>query len=73
MSALCSTTPGGARPRSAIAGPSSGEEVMGMNESTEMSIRFQELDPMEAPSWDSFYQGVIGALVLIGIGAAAAT
>ena len=46
---------------------------MGMNESTEVSIRFQELDPMEAPSWDSFYQGVIGALVLIGIGAAAAT
>ena len=44
-----------------------------MNESTETSIRFQELAPMEAPSWDSFYQGVIGALVLIGIGAAAAT
>lgn len=44
-----------------------------MNESTEMIIRFQELDAMEAPSWHSFYQGVIGALVLIGIGAAAAT
>lgn len=44
-----------------------------MNESTEMTIRFQELDAMEAPSWDSFYRGVIGALVLIGVGAAAAT
>ena len=44
-----------------------------MNESSEKRIRFQELDAMEAPSWDSFYKGVIGALVLIGIGAAAAT
>jgi hypothetical protein len=44
-----------------------------MNESAEKRIRFQELDAMEAPSWDSFYKGVIGALVLIGIGAAAAT
>ncbi|AZS48221.1 MULTISPECIES: MpaA1 family daptide-type RiPP [Microbacterium] len=44
---------------------------MGRNEET--SIRFQELETMEAPSWESFYQGAIGALVLIGIGAAAAT
>ncbi|WP_259461028.1 MULTISPECIES: MpaA1 family daptide-type RiPP [unclassified Microbacterium] len=36
-------------------------------------IQFQELDEMEAPSWESFYKGAIGALVLIGIGAAAAT
>lgn len=36
-------------------------------------FRFEELDDMEAPSWESFYNGVIGALVLIGIGAAAAT
>ncbi|WP_374205467.1 MpaA1 family daptide-type RiPP [Microbacterium sp. C5A9] len=28
---------------------------------------------MDAPSWDSFYRGAISALVLIGIGAAAAT
>ncbi|WP_269454909.1 MpaA1 family daptide-type RiPP [Microbacterium sp. H83] len=40
---------------------------------SETRIQFQELDEMDAPSWESFYQGVIGALVLIGIGAAAAT
>ncbi|MFE7195335.1 MpaA1 family daptide-type RiPP [Microbacterium oxydans] len=44
-----------------------------MKENMQKTIQFQELDAMEAPSWDSFYQGVIGALVLIGIGAAAAT
>jgi len=44
-----------------------------MNDRAVNSIQFQELDAMEAPSWESFYQGVIGALVLIGIGAAAAT
>ncbi|CAN7446071.1 MULTISPECIES: MpaA1 family daptide-type RiPP [Microbacterium] len=44
-----------------------------MGEKVESSIRFQELETMEAPSWESFYQGAIGALVLIGIGAAAAT
>lgn len=44
-----------------------------MNDDTVNSIQFQELDAMDAPSWDSFYKGVIGALVLIGIGAAAAT
>lgn len=44
-----------------------------MGRSGESRIQFQELDTMEAPSWESFYQGAIGALVLIGIGAAAAT
>lgn len=44
-----------------------------MNDSREKQIDFHELDEMEAPSWESFYQGAIGALVLIGIGAAAAT
>lgn len=44
-----------------------------MDRSAEMRIRFEELEEMDAPSWESFYQGVIGALVLIGIGAAAAT
>jgi hypothetical protein len=44
-----------------------------MGEKGDSSIQFQELDGMEAPSWESFYQGAIGALVLIGIGAAAAT
>lgn len=39
----------------------------------EKRIRFQELEQMEAPSWESFYKGAIGALILIGIGAAAAT
>ncbi|WP_281732149.1 MpaA1 family daptide-type RiPP [Microbacterium croceum] len=44
-----------------------------MNRDDEQRIRFQELEDMDAPSWESFYQGVIGALVLIGVGAAAAT
>ncbi|WP_255304987.1 MpaA1 family daptide-type RiPP [Microbacterium sp. 3J1] len=44
-----------------------------MNTGVEKGIQFQELEEMDAPSWESFYQGVIGALVLIGIGAAAAT
>ncbi|MFJ2553553.1 MpaA1 family daptide-type RiPP [Microbacterium sp. NPDC087591] len=44
-----------------------------MKRDAEQRIRFQELEEMDAPSWESFYQGVIGALVLIGIGAAAAT
>ncbi|MFK0240577.1 MULTISPECIES: MpaA1 family daptide-type RiPP [unclassified Microbacterium] len=44
-----------------------------MDKKVESRIQFQELDTMEAPSWESFYQGAIGALVLIGIGAAAAT
>lgn len=44
-----------------------------MNESAEKRLQFHELDAMDAPSWDSFYKGVLGALVLIGIGAAAAT
>lgn len=44
-----------------------------MKRDDEQRIRFQELEEMDAPSWESFYQGVIGALVLIGIGAAAAT
>lgn len=44
-----------------------------MNKSVEELLQFQELEEMEAPSWESFYQGAIGALVLIGIGAAAAT
>ncbi|MEV7800446.1 MpaA1 family daptide-type RiPP [Microbacterium foliorum] len=44
-----------------------------MNESVDTRIQFQELEGMDAPSWESFYQGAISALVLIGIGAAAAT
>ncbi|MFJ2504841.1 MpaA1 family daptide-type RiPP [Microbacterium sp. AGC62] len=44
-----------------------------MNNGVERQICFQELDEMEAPSWESFYEGAIGALILIGIGAAAAT
>lgn len=44
-----------------------------MDESAENHIRFQELETMDAPSWESFYQGAISALILIGIGAAAAT
>lgn len=44
-----------------------------MIESAGQQLQFQELEAMDAPSWDSFYKGVLGALVLIGIGAAAAT
>ena len=44
-----------------------------MNSNVERQLHFQELDEMEAPSWESFYKGAIGALILIGIGAAAAT
>lgn len=44
-----------------------------MDTDSDARIRFEELDVMEAPSWESFYKGVLGALVLIGIGAAAAT
>ncbi|WP_256534884.1 MpaA1 family daptide-type RiPP [Microbacterium sp. J1-1] len=44
-----------------------------MIKNVEERLRFQELDDMEAPSWESFYQGAISALILIGIGAAAAT
>ncbi|WP_442921949.1 MpaA1 family daptide-type RiPP [Microbacterium sp. SA39] len=39
----------------------------------ERGIHFQELDEMEAPSWESFYKGVLGGLGLIAIGAIAAT
>lgn len=39
-------------------------------ETVDMRIEFQELDEMDAPSWDSFYKGVIGALILIGAAAA---
>lgn len=51
----------------------SSEEVNHMNKGIEKLIDFQELEEMEAPSWESFYRGVISALILIGIGAAAAT
>ncbi|WP_260857259.1 MpaA1 family daptide-type RiPP [Microbacterium sp. 1.5R] len=44
-----------------------------MDHDSDSRLRFEELDEMEAPSWESFYQGAISALVLIGIGAAAAT
>ncbi|KJL25640.1 MpaA1 family daptide-type RiPP [Microbacterium foliorum] len=30
-------------------------------------IQFEELDEMEAPSWESFYQGVIVGVGVIGI------
>jgi hypothetical protein len=44
-----------------------------MNHSMEKQIHFQELEEMDAPDWESFYRGVGSALILIGIGAAAAT
>lgn len=44
-----------------------------MHTTVDRRIQFQELEEMEALSWESFYQGVLSALVLIGIGAAAAT
>lgn len=44
-----------------------------MNDTIATRLTFRELEQMDAPSWDSFYKGVISALVVIGIGAAAAT
>ncbi|MFB4352808.1 MpaA1 family daptide-type RiPP [Microbacterium sp. LS_15] len=44
-----------------------------MNREDDAFLRYEDLDAMEAPSWESFYQGVGSALILIGIGAAAAT
>ncbi|WP_314428366.1 MpaA1 family daptide-type RiPP [uncultured Microbacterium sp.] len=41
-----------------------------MTETVEMRVEFQELDEMDAPSWESFYKGVIGALILVGAAAA---
>lgn len=41
-----------------------------MTETMDMRIEFQELDEMDAPSWESFYKGVIGALILVGAAAA---
>ena len=36
-------------------------------------LRFDELDALETPSWDSFYKGVLGGLAVVGIGVAIAT
>ncbi|MGB4136656.1 MAG: MpaA1 family daptide-type RiPP [Microbacterium sp.] len=30
------------------------------------SLQYEELDAMEAPSWDSFYRGVILGLAVVG-------
>lgn len=49
------------------------KEVKDMDEQDHSMLQFHELDTMEAPSWESFYQGALGALTLIGIGAAFAT
>ncbi|MDQ1074114.1 MULTISPECIES: MpaA1 family daptide-type RiPP [Microbacterium] len=36
-------------------------------------LTFEELDALEPPSWDSFYQGVLAGLTVVGIGVAIAT
>lgn len=36
-------------------------------------LQFEELDALETPSWESFYQGVLGGLAVVGIGIAIAT
>lgn len=36
-------------------------------------LQFEELDALEAPSWESFYQGVLSGLAVVGIGIAIAT
>ncbi|MCG7416377.1 MULTISPECIES: MpaA1 family daptide-type RiPP [Microbacterium] len=36
-------------------------------------LRFEELDEMETPSWESFYVGVLSGLTVVGIAAAVAT
>ncbi|WP_277951327.1 MpaA1 family daptide-type RiPP [Microbacterium lacticum] len=41
-----------------------------MESTAVMSLEFEELDAMEAPSWESFYQGVLVGLGIIGIVAA---
>ncbi|MCC4248401.1 MULTISPECIES: MpaA1 family daptide-type RiPP [Microbacterium] len=36
-------------------------------------LQFEELDALETPSWESFYQGVLSGLAVVGIGIAIAT
>ncbi len=36
-------------------------------------LQFEELDALDAPSWESFYQGVLAGLAVVGIGVAIAT
>jgi hypothetical protein len=44
-----------------------------MESPAEKQIRFQELEDMDAPSWESFYKGALLSLGFILVGAAAAT
>ncbi|MGM1018375.1 MAG: MpaA1 family daptide-type RiPP [Actinomycetota bacterium] len=31
------------------------------------SLRFEELDALDAPSWESFYQGMLAGLGVVGV------
>ncbi len=31
------------------------------------TLQYEELDAMDAPSWDSFYKGVLAGLGLVGV------
>ena len=36
-------------------------------------LQFEELDALDAPSWESFYQGALTGLAAVAIGAAVFT
>ncbi|WP_164878183.1 MpaA1 family daptide-type RiPP [Microbacterium enclense] len=36
-------------------------------------LRFEELDALDTPSWESFYKGVLAGLAVVGMGVAIAT
>lgn len=35
------------------------------------TLQFEELDQLDAPSWDSFYQGLLTGIAVVGIVVAA--
>lgn len=42
-----------------------------MTATTAATLHFEELDPLDAPSWDSFYQGLLAGIAVVGIVVAA--
>ena len=40
---------------------------------TAASLRFEELDQLDAPSWDSFYQGLIAGITVAAVVVSVAT
>lgn len=41
--------------------------------STTPQLPFEELDALDTASWESFYQGVLAGLAVVGMGVAIAT